>query len=56
MDKKELFAKMKLCGAMAIYGSIGIFVKFLTLPSGFLVFLRASIGALFLWSFYPLAS
>ena len=51
MDKRELFAKMKLCGAMAIYGSIGIFVKFLTLPSGFLVFLRASIGALFLLPF-----
>ena len=51
MDKRELFAKMKLCGAMAIYGSIGIFVKFLTLPSGFLVFLRATIGALFLLPF-----
>jgi RarD protein len=51
MDKKELFAKMKLCGSMAIFGSIGIFVKFLTLPSGFLVFLRASIGVLFLLPF-----
>lgn len=51
MDKKELFAKLKLCGSMAIFGSIGIFVKYLTLPSGFLVFLRASIGVLFLLPF-----
>lgn len=48
MEKKELFAKLKLSGSMAIFGSIGIFVKYLSLPSGFLVFLRASIGFLFL--------
>ncbi|MBQ9743723.1 MAG: EamA family transporter [Clostridia bacterium] len=51
MDKRELFAKARLCGAMAIFGTIGIFVKYLTLPSGFLVFLRASIGLLFLLPF-----
>ncbi|MBQ8393281.1 MAG: EamA family transporter [Clostridia bacterium] len=51
MDKRELFAKARLCGAMAIFGTIGIFVKYLTLPSGFLVFLRASIGFLFLLPF-----
>lgn len=51
MDRKELFAKLRLCGAMAIFGTIGIFVKYLTLPSGFLVFLRASIGFLFLLPF-----
>lgn len=51
MDRKELFAKLRLCGAMAIFGTIGIFVKYLTLPSGFLVFLRASIGLLFLLPF-----
>lgn len=48
---KELFAKLKICGAMAIFGSIGIFVKYLTLPSGFLVFLRALVGFLFLLPF-----
>ncbi len=51
MEKKELFSKFRLCGAMAIYGTIGIFVKYLTLPSGFLVFLRAAIGFLFLLPF-----
>jgi len=36
---------------MAVFGSIGIFVKYLTLPSGFLVFLRALVGFLFLLPF-----
>ena len=51
MEKKELFSKLRIGGAMAIFGTIGIFVKYLTLPSGFLVFLRASIGFLFLLPF-----
>jgi len=48
---KELLAKLKICGSMAVFGSIGIFVKYLTLPSGFLVFLRALVGFLFLLPF-----
>ena len=51
MEKKELFSKLRIGGAMAIFGTIGIFVKYLTLPSGFLVFLRAAIGFLFLLPF-----
>ena len=51
MKNKELFAKLKICGSMAVFGSIGIFVKYLTLPSGFLVFLRALVGFLFLLPF-----
>ena len=48
MRNKEFFAKLKICGSMAIFGSIGVFVKHLTLPAGFLVFLRALVGFLFL--------
>ena len=48
MKNKEFFAKLKICGSMAIFGSIGVFVNYLTLPAGFLVFLRALIGFLFL--------
>ena len=51
MEKKNALPMLKLCSSMAIFGTIGIFVKYLTLPSGFLVFLRASIGFLFLLPF-----
>ena len=51
MERKKPIPTIKLCLSMTIFGSIGIFVKYLTLPSGFLVFLRASIGFLFLLPF-----
>lgn len=51
MERKSALPTFKLCLSMAIFGTIGIFVKYLTLPSGFLVFLRASIGFLFLLPF-----
>jgi len=51
MERKNALPMIKLCSSMAIFGTIGIFVKNLTLPSGFLVFLRASIGFLFLLPF-----
>ena len=33
MEKKELFSKLRIGGAMAIFGTIGIFVKYLTVYS-----------------------
>jgi len=41
-------AHLSLSAAMLIFGSIGIFRRYLAVPSGFLVLSRAVIGALFL--------
>ncbi|GKU25949.1 DMT family transporter [Clostridium folliculivorans] len=43
--------KIKILLAMIIFGSIGIFVKNINLPSLEIAFLRATIGSLFLFSF-----
>lgn len=42
---KNLTAKASLIASMFIFGSIGIFVNFINLPSGFIAFLRGIIGA-----------
>ena len=42
---KNLTAKASLIASMFIFGSIGIFVNFIGLPSGFIAFLRGIIGA-----------
>lgn len=44
MDK----AKVKLISSMAIFGSIGIFVKYIPLPSQFISFVRACLAIAFL--------
>lgn len=41
-------SKWKLVAAMGIFGTIGVFVKFIPLPSPVLAFFRGSVGALFL--------
>lgn len=49
MRKTEtLGAYASLCASMLIFGSIGIFRKYLAVPSGFLALSRAVVGALFL--------
>ncbi|MBO5873392.1 MAG: EamA family transporter [Clostridia bacterium] len=42
---KNLTAKASLIASMFIFGSIGIFVNFIGLPSGFIAFSRGIIGA-----------
>lgn len=42
-------AKVKLVIAMLIFGSIGIFVRTIDMPSGILALVRGSIGTVFLW-------
>lgn len=49
---RERGAKMAAAGAMAIFGTIGLFRRWIDLPSGALSFARAVIGALFLLALY----
>lgn len=49
MKKTEMArAYLSLCASMLIFGSIGIFRKYLPVPSGFLALTRAVVGAAFL--------
>lgn len=49
MRKRENLASfVSICASMLIFGSIGIFRKYLPVPSGFLALSRAVTGALFL--------
>lgn len=41
-------AKLKLIGAMAIFGTVGIFVRYIPLPSATIAFCRGVIGFVFL--------
>ena len=45
---RSTFAMIKLTGSMLIFGSIGLLVRFIPLPSSVIAFVRASIGVLFL--------
>lgn len=45
---KDTLAKLRLVGAMVIFGTIGLFVRFLGLPSGMVAFVRGAVGALVL--------
>lgn len=46
-----MIAKLKLITSMLIFGTIGIFVEYINLPSGFIAFVRGAIGALCLLGF-----
>ena len=46
-----MIAKLKLITSMLIFGTIGIFVEYIDLPSGFIAFVRGAIGALCLLGF-----
>ena len=48
MKKVQMTARLSLILSMTIFGTIGIFRKFIPLPSGFLAMTRGFIGAAFL--------
>ena len=46
--KKEAFARLQLIASMFIFGTVGIFVKYIPLPSAVIAMARGFIGALFI--------
>lgn len=48
---KESKSKLSLVSAMLIFGTVGVFSKYIPLPSGMIALARAVIGAVFLASF-----
>ena len=40
-------ALIKLSAAMTIFGTIGVFVRYISLPSGFVAMIRGALGVLF---------
>ena len=44
----DLIAKLQLVGSMTIFGTVGIFVRSIPLPSAFIAFIRGAVGVLFL--------
>lgn len=49
MQTKNSGARGMFFGAMAIFGTIGIFTHFLTIPSSLIALVRGAVGALFLF-------
>ncbi len=45
---KNNYAKISLAASMAVFGTIGIFVHYINMPSGLIAFVRGALGALFL--------
>ncbi len=56
LRKSENGAKLKIITAMIIYGTIGIFVRYIGMPSGLIAMMRGIIGTLFLLIFTKLRS
>lgn len=54
LKKSENAAKLKIITAMIIYGTIGIFVRYIGMPSGLIAMMRGIIGTLFLLIFTKL--
>ena len=50
-NQKELKAKLLLLASMSIFGTIGVFRRFIPFPSGMISLCRAIIGTLFLLGF-----
>ena len=48
MEKEERSAKIKLSLAMLVFGSIGVFRRYIPLSSSWMAFTRGSIGTVFL--------
>lgn len=46
--KKEAFARLQLIASMFIFGTVGVFVKYIPLPSAVIAMARGFIGALFI--------
>ena len=45
---KQNLAKIPLAASMAVFGTIGIFVHYINMPSALIAFVRGALGALFL--------
>ena len=45
---KSLTARLQLIGSMTVFGTVGIFVRYIPLPSAFIAFVRGAVGVLFL--------
>lgn len=45
---KKNLAKLPLAASMAVFGTIGIFVHYINMPSALIAFVRGALGALFL--------
>ena len=54
MKDKKANAYFMYIGSMLIFGTIGIFRRYIPLPSGMLAFTRGLLGALFLYSYIKL--
>ena len=53
-NKKSLYGSLAVIWAAFLWGTIGIFRRFIVLPSGMLAFARGVIGALVLLLLYPI--
>lgn len=51
MKKDNLSSRMSLASAMVIFGTIGLFVRSIAMPSSVIAFIRGAVGALFLMLF-----
>ena len=48
MKKDNFSSKMSLASAMVVFGTIGLFVRNIDMPSSIIAFIRGAVGALFL--------
>ena len=48
--KKSLYPKLGLIASMTVFGTIGIFVKYIPIPSSIIAMIRGFIGMIFLLS------
>lgn len=51
MKKENFSSKMSLAGAMVVFGTIGLFVRNIAMPSSVIAFIRGVVGAAFLVAF-----
>lgn len=51
MKKDNFSSKMSLASAMVVFGTIGLFVRNIDMPSSIIAFIRGAVGALFLMLF-----
>ena len=51
MKKDNFSSKMSLASAMVVFGTIGLFVRNIDMPSSIIAFIRGAVGALFLMIF-----
>ena len=51
MKKDNFSSKMSLASAMVVFGTIGLFVRNIAMPSSIIAFIRGAVGALFLMIF-----